>query len=141
MISPHSSQPQMHPFYTAPPFPVDESEINNPGNPQNLGDNQQHMQRQVQPQNQPSDYYFPNTGPGNYEVQPSGPVGAIPMVPYNAYASLLNKASLNLTGNIDDIMINWSEEETETKRRLVQFWRQHENNVIHCGFQPVAPAE
>ncbi|ORY06619.1 hypothetical protein K493DRAFT_203081 [Basidiobolus meristosporus CBS 931.73] len=63
------------------------------------------------------------------------------MVPYNAYASLLNKASLNLAGNIDEMVLNWTPEERDTKRRLVQFWRQHKNNVIHCGFQPVAPAE
>ncbi|ORX94793.1 hypothetical protein K493DRAFT_181331, partial [Basidiobolus meristosporus CBS 931.73] len=32
-------------------------------------------------------------------------------------------------------------EEKDVKRRLVQFWRKHENNVIHCGFNAVSPSD
>ncbi|KAK9712778.1 hypothetical protein K7432_006926 [Basidiobolus ranarum] len=143
MISPHSSQPPMHPFYSTPPVSVAETDLDSQNNIHSLEESQQQMPQHIHSQTQPqsSEYYFPNSSSGNYIAQPTGPVGAVPMVPYNAYASLLNKASLNLTGNIDDMALNWTDEEKEAKRRLVQFWRQHKNNVIHCGFQPVAPAE
>ncbi|ORY03616.1 hypothetical protein K493DRAFT_382612 [Basidiobolus meristosporus CBS 931.73] len=36
---------------------------------------------------------------------------------------------------------NWSDEEASIKRRLVQFWRKHENNVVQCGFQGVSPSD
>lgn len=60
---------------------------------------------------------------------------------YNPYASLLNKANLKFTGNMDDMAINWSGEEWESHRRLVQFWRRQDGNDIHCNFAPVAPAD
>ncbi|KAG0038867.1 hypothetical protein BGZ82_010583 [Podila clonocystis] len=57
------------------------------------------------------------------------------------YSGLLNKASLKCTGNMDDMAINWSGEEWESHRRLVQFWRRQDGNEIHCNFAPVSPAE
>ncbi|KAF9577208.1 hypothetical protein BGW38_007737 [Lunasporangiospora selenospora] len=60
---------------------------------------------------------------------------------YNPYASLLNKANLKFTGNMDDMAINWSGEEWESHRRLVQFWRRQDSNDIQCSFAPVAPSE
>ncbi|KAG0048407.1 hypothetical protein BGZ83_006615 [Gryganskiella cystojenkinii] len=60
---------------------------------------------------------------------------------YNPYTRLLNKANLKFTGNMDDMAINWSGEEWESHRRLVQFWRGQEGNDIHCNFAPVAPAD
>jgi len=60
---------------------------------------------------------------------------------YNPYASLLNKANLKFTGNMDDMAISWSGEEWESHRRLVQFWRRQEGNDIHCSFAPLAPAD
>ncbi|KAG0334058.1 hypothetical protein BG004_000571 [Podila humilis] len=59
----------------------------------------------------------------------------------NPYSSLLNKASLKTTGNMDDMAINWSGEEWESHRRLVQFWRRQDGNEIQCNFAPVAPAD
>ncbi|KAF9377174.1 hypothetical protein CPB97_010371, partial [Podila verticillata] len=50
-------------------------------------------------------------------------------------------ASLKCTGNMDDMAINWSGEEWESHRRLVQFWRRQDGNEIHCNFAPVSPAE
>ncbi|KAG0215542.1 hypothetical protein BGX28_009590 [Mortierella sp. GBA30] len=60
---------------------------------------------------------------------------------YNQYASMLNKANLKFTGNMDDMAINWSGEEWDSHRRLVQFWRRQDGNDIHCNFAPVAPAD
>ncbi|KAK9761269.1 hypothetical protein K7432_013949 [Basidiobolus ranarum] len=132
MISPPNSQSGMRPFYGAPP--TNESEVETEGqNSITATDIQQNSQP-------PPNYFLPNRV-ASFNAPSNGPVGAVPMVAYNAYASLLNKASLNLTGVIEEMTLNWTGEEKETKRRLVQFWRQHENNVIHCGFQPVAPAE
>ncbi|OZJ03601.1 hypothetical protein BZG36_03696 [Bifiguratus adelaidae] len=60
---------------------------------------------------------------------------------YNPYASLLNKANLKIAGNMEDMSVNWTAEEWDNRRRLVQFWRRQEGNDIHCTFAPVAPAE
>ncbi|CAO3568008.1 unnamed protein product [Mortierella alpina] len=60
---------------------------------------------------------------------------------YNPYASMLNKANLKFTGNMDDIALNWTGEEWDSHRRLVQFWRRQDGNDIHCNFAPVAPAD
>ncbi|KAF9193772.1 hypothetical protein BGZ49_003256 [Haplosporangium sp. Z 27] len=66
---------------------------------------------------------------------------ALPVSSYNPYSSLLNKANLKFAGNMDDMAINWSADEWESHRRLVQFWRRQDGNDIHCNFAPVAPAE
>ncbi|KAG0043837.1 hypothetical protein BGZ83_010991 [Gryganskiella cystojenkinii] len=60
---------------------------------------------------------------------------------FNPYASLVNKANLKFSGNMEDMAINWSAEEWENQRRLVQFWRRQDNNDIVCSFAPVAPAD
>ncbi|KAJ2710963.1 hypothetical protein H4R19_003486 [Coemansia spiralis] len=69
------------------------------------------------------------------------PVGTMPMAEYSSYASLLNKASLMFDSNLDSMIIDWSLEERECRRRLVQFWRRHENNNILCTFKAVAAAD
>ncbi|KAF8949687.1 hypothetical protein BGZ46_004989, partial [Entomortierella lignicola] len=82
--------------------------------------------------------------PSSYMPQPhpSTSLGAgLPLSSYNPYASLLNKANLKFTGNMDDMAINWSSDEWESHRRLVQFWRRQDGNDIHCTFAPVAPAD
>ncbi|KAF9097446.1 hypothetical protein BGX29_005765 [Mortierella sp. GBA35] len=83
--------------------------------------------------------------PSSYMPQPhpsAGSMGSsLPLGGYNPYASLLNKANLKFTGNMDDMAINWSGEEWESHRRLVQFWRRQDGNDIHCSFASVAPAE
>ncbi|KAG0004668.1 hypothetical protein BGZ80_004298 [Entomortierella chlamydospora] len=66
---------------------------------------------------------------------------ALPMGSYSSYSSMLNKANLKFTGNMDDMASNWSAEEWESHRRLVQFWRRQDGNDIHCSFAPVAPAD
>ncbi|KAF9185811.1 hypothetical protein BGZ50_002851 [Haplosporangium sp. Z 11] len=75
------------------------------------------------------------------QPHPSTNLSALPLGSYNPYASLLNKANLKFAGNMDDMAINWSAEEWESHRRLVQFWRRQDGNDIHCTFAPVAPAD
>ncbi|KAF9928241.1 hypothetical protein BGZ65_006364 [Modicella reniformis] len=82
--------------------------------------------------------------PSSYlpQSQPSTSLGTgLPLSSYNPYASLLNKANLKFTGNMDDMAINWFSEEWESHRRLVQFWRRQDCNDIHCTFAPVAPSD
>ncbi|KAF9897108.1 hypothetical protein BX616_006169, partial [Lobosporangium transversale] len=92
--------------------------------------------------------YIPNhpqaVAPSSYMPQPHPSTSlsaGLPLSSYNPYASLLNKANLKFTGNMDDMAINWSAEEWESHRRLVQFWRRQDGNDIHCTFAPVAPAD
>ncbi|KAF9113560.1 hypothetical protein BGX27_001267 [Mortierella sp. AM989] len=66
---------------------------------------------------------------------------ALPAGSYNPYSSMLNKANLKFSGNMDDMTINWSGDEWESHRRLVQFWRRQDGNDIQCNFAPVAPSE
>ncbi|KAF9897033.1 hypothetical protein BX616_006310 [Lobosporangium transversale] len=67
---------------------------------------------------------------------------ALPISSYSPpYSSLLNKANLKFNGNLEDMAINWSGEEWESHRRLVQFWRRQDNSDIYCNFAPVAPSQ
>ncbi|KAJ2803713.1 hypothetical protein H4S07_004402, partial [Coemansia furcata] len=89
----------------------------------------------------------------NYSIGGVGPVrssapyqglssmGSMPLMGYNSYASLLNKANLMFENNLDSMMIDWSLEERECRRRLVQFWRRHESNNIFCTFKAVPAAD
>ncbi|KAI8351645.1 hypothetical protein B0O80DRAFT_455614 [Mortierella sp. GBAus27b] len=83
--------------------------------------------------------------PSSYmpQPQPTASLGGagMPLSSYNPYANLLNKANLKFTGNMDDMAINWTADEWESHRRLVQFWRRQDGNDIHCTFAPVAPAD
>ncbi|KAJ2523103.1 hypothetical protein H4217_000307 [Coemansia sp. RSA 1939] len=65
----------------------------------------------------------------------------MPLLGYNSYASLLNKANLMFESNLDTMMVDWTLEERECCRRLVQFWRRHENNNIFCTFKAVSAAD
>ncbi|CAO3573966.1 unnamed protein product [Mortierella alpina] len=91
-----------------------------------------------------SNYHPQPVAPSSYlpQAHPSTNLGGgLPLSTYNPYATLLNKANLKFNGNMDDMAINWSGEEWESHRRLVQFWRRQEQNDIHCSFAPVAPAD
>ncbi|KAJ1924817.1 hypothetical protein IWQ60_004964 [Tieghemiomyces parasiticus] len=65
----------------------------------------------------------------------------VPYLGFNPYASLLNKAKLDIEGDLDAAVYDWTAEESSNRRRLVQFWRRHEHNHIICGFNPVTAAE
>ncbi|KAJ2082971.1 hypothetical protein H4R24_001165 [Coemansia sp. RSA 988] len=71
-------------------------------------------------------------------------VGTMPMMRYNScnsYTSLLNKANLLFDNNLESMTVGWTLEERECRRRLVQFWRRHENNSIMCTFKAVSVAD
>ncbi|KAK9762147.1 hypothetical protein K7432_012400 [Basidiobolus ranarum] len=66
---------------------------------------------------------------------------APPLANYNGYSSLTKKASLIFKGHLDDMMKDWTSDENKCRRRLVQFWRTHEDSAIQCSFQSVVPAD
>lgn len=62
--------------------------------------------------------------------------------PYGgSYATYSNKALLKLQGDLNQMAMGWSNEEWTNRRRLIQFWRQQEGNVINATFRPIAQAE
>ena len=60
---------------------------------------------------------------------------------FNPYAMYPHKAVLKINGDLDAMAENWTEEEWEAKRRLVQFWRSQSGSTISTNFEPVAPDE
>ena len=52
-----------------------------------------------------------------------------------------NKAQLRLQGDLHQMAMGWSNEEWTTRRRLIQFWRQQEGNVINATFRPITQDE
>ncbi|KAI8641893.1 hypothetical protein BD408DRAFT_417287 [Parasitella parasitica] len=60
----------------------------------------------------------------------------------NPFANLLNKANLIIEGDLADVLKDWSPEEWENQRRLVQFFRKQEGNEVTCRFETFClPAE
>lgn len=60
---------------------------------------------------------------------------------FNPYGIYPHKAILAVQGNLDSMASNWSADEWDNRRRLVQFWRQQKGNTIHATFQPVLSSE
>ncbi|MCJ1360938.1 hypothetical protein MMC16_000033 [Acarospora aff. strigata] len=60
---------------------------------------------------------------------------------FNPYAMYPHKAVLRLDGDLDGMAENWTMEEWEVKRRLVQFWRSQSGSTINANFKPVTPEE
>lgn len=60
---------------------------------------------------------------------------------FNPYAMYPSKAVLKLNGDLDSMIDNWTKDEQETQRRLVQFTRRQIGSTIHADFSPVAPAD
>jgi len=60
---------------------------------------------------------------------------------FNPYAMYPNKALLLLDGDLDGMAENWTLEEWDVKRRLVQFWRSQNGSTINASFKPVAPED
>lgn len=71
----------------------------------------------------------------------STPAGASAPSTFNPYAIYPHKASLMISGSLDSMIENWSEEEKDVKRRLVQFWRSQTRSTITTTFKPVAPED
>lgn len=60
---------------------------------------------------------------------------------FSPYMIYPHKAVLELNGNLDMMAENWTQDEIEAKRRLVQFTRYQEGSTIHADFTPVTLAE
>jgi hypothetical protein len=60
---------------------------------------------------------------------------------FNPYAMHPLKANLKLKGDLDTMKENWTSEEKETRRRLVEFTRSQTNSTITAEFGPVAPQD
>ena len=61
---------------------------------------------------------------------------------FNPYVMFPNaKAQLKLDGDLDKMTEDWTPEEWETRRRLVQFRRSQSGSIITTTFQPVWAAE
>lgn len=52
-----------------------------------------------------------------------------------------HKAILKINGDLDNMAEDWTEDEYDAKRRLVQFWRTQNGSTINTTFKPVAPEE
>jgi len=64
-----------------------------------------------------------------------------PGTQFNAYALFPHKAKLEISGDLDSMAQNWSDEEWEAKRRLVHFKRSQSGSTITTTFQPVSAEE
>ncbi|KAI8078485.1 hypothetical protein BDF21DRAFT_420626 [Thamnidium elegans] len=57
------------------------------------------------------------------------------MLTLNPFANLLNKANLIIEGDLQTMAKDWTQDEWESQRRLVQFWRRQEGNEVTCKFE------
>ncbi|MCJ1378665.1 hypothetical protein MMC17_001764 [Xylographa soralifera] len=67
------------------------------------------------------------------------PVGPSTSTPFNPYAMYPHKAILKINGDLDLMAEDWTEDEFDVKRRLVQFWRSQTGSTINTNFKPVTP--
>ena len=64
-----------------------------------------------------------------------------PQSVFNAYTLYPHKAKLEIQGDLDSMAQNWTDEEWETKRRIVHFRRSQIGSIITTEFQPIAADE
>ena len=60
---------------------------------------------------------------------------------FNPYAMYPLKASLKLRGDLDSMTKDWTTEEIDARRRLVEFKRSQDGSIIAADFNPVTPQE
>ncbi|KAI9882948.1 MAG: hypothetical protein M1823_005307 [Watsoniomyces obsoletus] len=60
---------------------------------------------------------------------------------FNPYAMYPHKAVLKLQADLDSMAENWTVQEWDAKRRLVQFQRRQSGSTIYASCQPIAPEE
>ncbi|CAO3620489.1 unnamed protein product [Mucor hiemalis] len=58
------------------------------------------------------------------------------MLTSDPFANLLNKANFVFEGDLETMTKDWTAEEWENQRRLVQFWRRQEGNEVTSRFEP-----
>jgi len=66
------------------------------------------------------------------------PHGGHPGQHFNAYALYPHKAKLEIQGDLEAMALHWSEEEFESRRRLVHFRRSQAGSTITTTFSPVS---
>jgi hypothetical protein len=76
-----------------------------------------------------------------YYQKPTAHIPATSVANYQPYPGLVSRANLKIMGDLDSMAQNWSTEEWEHRRRLVQFWREQDGNEIRCSFDPVSQSE
>ncbi|OMH86262.1 hypothetical protein AX774_g153 [Zancudomyces culisetae] len=77
-------------------------------------------------------------GYGNLQVNSLRPVGVSTSLGGDLQnSSLLNKANLVFEGDLDSILNNWTNDEKNCGRRLVQFWKRNDKCNIICTFKPI----
>lgn len=59
--------------------------------------------------------------------------------PFNPYSMYQTKAILKIEGDLDKMSDDWSQEEQDAKRRLVEFKRSQHGSTITTSFAPVTP--
>jgi hypothetical protein len=59
--------------------------------------------------------------------------------PFNPYSVYQSKAVLKIDGDLEKMSEDWSEEELDAKRRLVEFKRTQHGSTITASFAPVTP--
>ncbi|CAI6330711.1 unnamed protein product [Periconia digitata] len=57
--------------------------------------------------------------------------------PFNPYLMYPTKAALKIEGDLDTMTENWTREEQETRRRLVEFKRSQHGSTISTKFAPI----
>ena len=60
---------------------------------------------------------------------------------FNPYRLYPNKAVLKIEEDLDSVIEDWSDEENQAHRRLVEFERSQSGNCIRASFKPVAPED
>jgi hypothetical protein len=87
--------------------------------------------------------YPPQQSTGS--IQPAPPSGT-----EHPFAGVLSRASLKITGDLMDMTFNWTPEEWQSGRKLIQFWRrQHTTDdtasdltgEVECGFETISQEE
>ncbi|CAO2653760.1 Nn.00g031710.m01.CDS01 [Neocucurbitaria sp. VM-36] len=59
--------------------------------------------------------------------------------PFNPYSMYQTKAVLKIDGDLDKMSEEWTQEELDSKRRLVEFKRSQHGSTISTSFAPIAP--
>ncbi|KAL6708056.1 hypothetical protein ACN47E_003490 [Coniothyrium glycines] len=59
--------------------------------------------------------------------------------PFNPYSMYQTKAVLKIEGELDKMSDDWTQEEQDAKRRLVEFKRSQQGSTITTSFAPVTP--
>ncbi|OTB03897.1 hypothetical protein M426DRAFT_12191 [Hypoxylon sp. CI-4A] len=69
-------------------------------------------------------------------LQGSGSSGAGQLNPYALYST---KAVLKINGDLESMVSGWSQDEWESRRRIVMFSKKQQGSTLSTSFKPVAP--